>query len=111
MVRNYIPERSDLVWLEFQPQAGHEQSGRRPALVLSPSDYNSRTDLALVCPITSQIKGYPFEVPVATGKVVGVILADQIRCLDWKARKARFIGRVADDVLADVIMKVTALLA
>ena len=85
----YCPKRGDLVWLEFSPQAGHEQGGRRPALVLSPESYNGKVGLALACPVTSQVKGYPFEVPVPSGlPVSGVILVDQVRSLDWRARNA-----------------------
>lgn len=88
----YVPDRGDAVWLEFNPQAGHEQAGRRPALVLSPRAYNERVGLALVCPITNQAKGYPFEVEIPAGlKVSGVVLADQVRSLDWVARRATFI--------------------
>ena len=85
----YCPKRSDIVWLTFTPQAGHEQAGHRPALVLSPERYNRKVGLALACPITSQVKGYPFEVPIPPGlEVSGVVLADQVKSLDWKARKA-----------------------
>ena len=87
----YVPEAGDLVWASFSPQAGHEQSGRRPALVLSPAAYNGKVGLALACPITSQTKGYPFEVAVSAKKVKGVVLADQIRSLDWRARQFAFI--------------------
>jgi len=83
------PDRGDVVWLEFDPSAGHEQAGRRPALVLSPRAYNQTIGLALVCPITSKAKGYPFEVPFPpTGQVKGVVLADHVKSLDWEARKA-----------------------
>lgn len=88
----FVPDRGDAVWLEFTPQAGHEQSGRRPALVLSPRAYNARVGLALVCPITSRAKGYPFEVEVPEGLgIAGVVLADQVKSLDWVARRAEFI--------------------
>ena len=97
----YIPERGDIVWLEFDPQAGHEQKGKRPALVMSGREYNRTTDLFLVCPITSKVKGYPFEVPV-NGKIAGVILSDQVKSFDWKARKARFAEKVPKKVLAEV---------
>jgi mRNA interferase MazF len=108
--KTYIPERGDFVWLEFHPQAGREQSGRRPSLVLSPQPYNRRAQLALVCPVTSQIKGYPFEVAVNNEKVTGVVLADRIRCLDWNERQARFISRTSDDVVAEVVEKIATLL-
>jgi mRNA interferase MazF len=85
----YVPERGDVVWITFNPQAGHEQAGYRPAVVLSPKTYNGKVGLALLCPITSQIKGYPFEVEVPEGlSVNGVILSDQVKSLDWKARNA-----------------------
>ncbi len=90
MVSSYIPDRGDIVWLNFSPIKGHEQAGARPALVLSPKTYNSKSDLMLACPITSKVKGYPFEVPIIAGKVNGVVLADQIKSLDWQARKPSF---------------------
>ena len=88
----YIPNRGDLVWLEFTPQTGSEQAGRRPALVISPKSYNGKVGLGLFCPITSRVKGYPFEVLLPEGSaVVGVVLADQLKSLDWRARKAKLI--------------------
>ena len=88
----YAPERGDFVWIRLTPQAGHEQAGRRPALVLSPQAYNDKVGLALFCPVTNQVKGYPFEVQIpADLSVSGVILADQVRSLDWRARQAEFI--------------------
>src|SRR3954471_14030479 len=88
----YVPQRGDAVWITLTPQAGHEQAGRRPALVLSPASYNGKVGLALLCPITSQIKGYPFEVRLPDGlPVAGVVLADQIKALDWRARHAERI--------------------
>lgn len=112
MVTPYIPERGDVVWLNFTPQAGHEQAGRRPAVVLSPAGYNGRTGLMLCCPITSQVKGYPFEVAVAgdTG-VSGVILADQVKSLDWLARQAEREGRTSRAVIERTLARVRALLA
>src|SRR5438874_3778944 len=102
MPRGYAPDRGDLVWLEFNPQAGHEQAGRRPALVISPRTYNRRVGLALFCPITSQVKGYPFEVVLPEGlKAQGAILCDQIKSLDWRARDARRLCPAPDDVVAD----------
>ncbi len=87
------------MWLDFNPQAGHEQAGRRPALVLSPSSYNGRTSLALFCPITNQVKGYPFEVPIPTGcPVTGVVLSDQVKSLDWRARKTSLICPLPSEV-------------
>ena len=105
------PDRGDLVYLDFDPQAGHEQSGRRPALVISPQLYNQATSLMLCCPITSRVKGYPFEVPVSgTGGVTGVILSDQLRSLDWVARHAEVVGQADEDVLDDVLAKISPLL-
>jgi mRNA interferase MazF len=99
------------VWLQFDPQAGHEQAGRRPALVLSPASYNARVGLALVCPITSHVKGYPFEVVLpATGRVRGAVLADQVKSLDWRMRRAQRLGRVPADLLEQVLMRIEALL-
>ena len=107
----YVPERGEIVWLDFDPQAGHEQAGRRPAFVLSPAAYNAKTGLMLCCPITSQVKGYPFEVVVAgTAKVRGVILADQVKSLDWQVRRAEKVGKVSKPVLEEVIDKVRAIL-
>jgi mRNA interferase MazF len=111
-VARYVADRGDAVWLEFDPQAGHEQTGRRPALVISPAAYNAKVGLALVCPITSQVKGYPFEVLLPTSsKVTGVVLADQLKSLDWRARKARLILRVPDHVVQQVLQKLQTLLA
>src|SRR5439155_427115 len=95
MARHYVPARGDAIWITLQPQAGHEQAGRRPALVLSPASYNSKVGLAIICPITSQIKGYPFEVLVPAGlKVSGAVLSDQAKSLDWRVRKAELICRL-----------------
>lgn len=107
----YTPDRGDAVWLEFTPQAGHEQAGRRPALVLSPRAYNERAGLALVCPITNQAKGYPFEVAIPTGeKISGVVLADQVRSLDWIARRAAFIETVPTTVVTRTLQLTHTLL-
>jgi mRNA interferase MazF len=105
------PDRGDIVWLDFSPHTGHEQSGRRPAVVLSPVRYNAKVGLALVCPITSQAKGYPFEVslPERT-KVVGVILADQVRSVDWRARRAKRAGRLSADVMTTTLGLIRTLL-
>lgn len=106
-----VPERGDVVWLTFDPQAGHEQAGRRPALVLSPSIYNARAGLALFAPITSQVKGYPFEVVLPDGSgVSGVVLADHIKNLDWRARKAELISRLPADVVGQVLRRAAVLL-
>jgi len=100
----YIPDRGDLVWLSFSPQSGHEQAGRRPAICLSPKEYNAKTSLGIFCPITSKVKGYPFEVLLPEELPIrGVILADQIRSLDWKARNAEFISKSPKEVLEEVL--------
>ena len=110
MTAHYVPGRGDLVWLQFDPRAGHEQAGHRPALVVSPASYNGRVGLALCCPITSQVKGYPFEVVLpASLDVQGVILADQVKSLDWRVRKAKRIGRVPGAVLEEAVGKILAL--
>ena len=107
----YKPKRGDIVWLTFNPQAGHEQAGRRPALVLSPETYNDKVGLAILCPITSQIKGYPFEVVIPDGlKVNGVILSDQIKSLDWKARNAEFVCKLPAVTVDEVLQKLNTLL-
>lgn len=109
--RQWVPTRGDLVWLTFVPHAGREQAGRRPALVLSPAIYNGKTNLAVVCPITSQTKGYPFEVLLPSGAPVeGCVLADHLKNVDWKAREAKLIGRVSTDLLARVLERIGALL-
>ncbi len=108
---DYVPRRGDIIWLNFDPQAGHEQAGHRSALVLSPHSYNVKTNLALVCPITSQVKGYPFEAGLhSSGTVSGVALADQLKSLDWRARQARFEGHAAERVTLEVIGKAKAIL-
>ena len=109
--RRYVPRRGDLVWLSFDPQAGHEQAGRRPALVLSPSAYNGKVGLALFCPVTTHVKGYPFEVAVPAGlPVQGVVLADQVKSLDWRVRRAERAGRLPEPQLRVVLGMVEALL-
>ena len=111
MSDSYCPKRGDIVWLTFTPHAGHEQAGHRPALILSPDLYNKRVGLALVCPITSQVKGYPFEVPIPKGmKVSGVVLADQVKSLDWRARRARFCCTVPTAIVAEVLRKLAPLI-
>jgi mRNA interferase MazF len=110
--RQFVPDRGDVVWLTFNPQAGHEQAGRRPAVVLSPATYNGKVGLGLFCPVTSQVKGYPFEVAVPPRlKVSGVVLADQVHSLDWRARNAELIGRLPAAVVAEVVKKAATLLA
>ena len=107
----YVPRRGDAVWLQFNPQAGSEQAGRRPAVVISPEAYNGRVGLMICCPITNQQKGYPFEValPDDVG-VTGVILSDQVKSLDWRARQADFITALPNGVVEDVLAKLRTLL-
>jgi mRNA interferase MazF len=106
----YVPEAGDLVWLTFDPQAGREQAGRRPALVLSPKIYNAKSGLALVCPITNQARGYPFEVVVPAGHgATGVILADHLKSIDWKARRAEKLGHCTPEVFDEVRAKLAPL--
>lgn len=107
---DYTPDRGDVVWLNFAPQAGREQAGQRPALVLSPKEYNRKTGLAVMCPITSQVKGYPFEVALISGSVHGVVLSDHLKNLDWKERKAVYKGKVSPETLQAVVDKVSSLL-
>ena len=108
----YVPDRGDVVWLCFNPQSGHEQVGRRPALVVSPKLYNAKVGLGLFCPISSQIKGYPFEVTIPSGfPVIGCILSDQIKSLDWVIRKAEFIDSLPQLVVGEVIEKISLLIA
>ncbi|MFD3005307.1 endoribonuclease MazF [Thermus tengchongensis] len=108
---SFVPDRGDLVWLDFDPQAGHEQSRRRPALTLSPKAYNARAGLALFCPVPSRVKGYPFEVPLTPGlPVAGVALADQVRSLDHRARQAEPIARAPEEVIRAVLARVKLLL-
>ncbi|MCZ2115197.1 MAG: endoribonuclease MazF [Anaerolineae bacterium] len=107
----YIPDSGDIVWISFDPQAGHEQAGHRPALVLSPKAYNGRIGLAILCPITSQIKGYPFEALIPDGlEITGAILSDQVKSLDWRARRVRFICRLPAGAFNEVIGKLRTLL-
>jgi mRNA interferase MazF len=107
----FVPDTGDLLWLTFDPQAGHEQAGRRPALVLSPRIYNAKSSLALVCPITNRVKGYPFEVAVAAGKgTTGVILADHVKSIDWKAGRAEKLGHCSSDVMDEVRARLAPLL-
>jgi mRNA interferase MazF len=111
VARVYVPDAGDLVWLTFDPQAGHEQRGRRPALILSPRSYNTKASLAITCPITSHTKGYPFEVALPTdGAITGVILADHVKNLDWKARRAVFAAKAPAEVVTDVRERLRVLL-
>ena len=109
-MKQYVPKAGDIVWLEFSPQAGHEQAGHRPALVLSKKPYNEKTGLAIFCPITSKIKGYPFEVVLGGKKISGAILSDQVKSLDWVARKVSFIEKVDQEILKEVIAKVSVII-
>jgi mRNA interferase MazF len=114
MVRSldYVPQRGDVVWITLNPQSGHEQAGRRPALILSPLAYNEKVGLAILCPITSQEKGYPFEVTIPTGlAVAGVILADQVKSLDWQAREAEWMCALPHETVAGVLGKLNTLLS
>jgi len=105
-----IPQRGDLVWISMNPQAGHEQAGHRPALVLSPGSYHGKVGLAVMCPVTGQVKGYPFEVAIPSGlPVQGVVLSDQARSLDWKVRKARFICKLPPENTLEVLQKLGTL--
>jgi mRNA interferase MazF len=110
--RSYVPQRGDAVWITLNPQTGHEQAGRRPAVVLSPRNYNNRTGLAIFCPVTTQVKGYPFEVPIPEGlPVTGAILSDQVRNLDWRARKAELISTLPAETTYEVLAKLGTLLS
>ena len=107
-----VPDRGDVVRVSMNPQAGHEQAGRRPAIVLSPASYNGKVGLAILCPITNQIKGYPFEVALPSDlPVTGVILSDQAKSLDWRARRAQFICKVPPENVLEVLQKLATLLA
>lgn len=107
----YIPDQGDIVWITFNPQAGHEQAGHRPALVLSPKTYNGKVGLAILCPITSQVKGYPFEVLIPDGlEVNGAILSDQVKSLDWRVRKAEFSCKLPLTVFNEVVQKLSTLI-
>lgn len=111
MATGKAPDRGDLIWLTFDPQAGHEQAGRRPALVISPASYNAKVGLALVCPITSRSKDYPFEVALPEGlEIQGVVLADQVKSLDWRARHADSIGQLPEKLVDEVLNKVRLLI-
>ena len=110
-MKRWIPARGQAVWIDMDPQTGHEQRGRRPAVILSPAEYNAKVGLALLCPITSQVKGYPFEVLLPAGsKVQGAILSDQLKCLDWRARKATLICSLPVAVINEVLSKLSTLL-
>jgi mRNA interferase MazF len=108
--KKYSPERGDIVWLNFNPQSGHEQKGKRPALVVSSKEYNEKVGLGLFCPITSKIKNYPFEVKIDNEKIDGVVLSDQIKSLDWKTREIEFITKITLEKIDEVISKINVLL-
>ncbi len=110
MPKTYVPDRGDIVWLQFAPHAGHEQTGYRPAFVVSPRAYNRKVGLALFCPITSRVKGYPFEVPLPKdGRARGAILCDQLKSLDWRARSTDRFDRASEDVILEVTARILAL--
>jgi len=110
--RDYIPEREDVIWITLDPRAGHEQAGRRPAVVLSPKAYNGKVGLSILCPITNQIKGYPFEVRIPSGLLVeGVILADQVKNLDWEIREAELICQLPRSTITEVLENISILLS
>ncbi len=112
MAGRFVPGRGDVVWVSLDPRAGHGQAGRRPALVVSPKAYNGRVGLAVCCPITSRVKGYPFEVAVPPGlEVAGVVLSDQVKSLDWRARRAALLCRVPRATVAEVLDKLGTLLS
>ena len=110
MPSRYIPEAGDIVWINFDPQSGHEQAGHRPAVVLSPSAYNAKTGLVVCCPTTTRIKGYPFEVKLS-GRPESVALADQVKSFDWRARRATRKGRATAAEVAEIRAKLRALIA
>ena len=111
MAKRYFPTRGDVVWIDFEPGAGREQAGRRPALVLSPKSYNRKVRLAILCPVTTKAKGYPFEVPLPDGlPVTGVVLSDQAKSLDWRIRNAEFLCAVPGETLDLVLAKLATLL-
>lgn len=108
----YVPRRGDVIWVSLNPQAGHEQAGRRPAVVLSPQTYNDKVGLALLCPVTNQVKGYPFEVLIPSGQsVTGAILSDQVKSLDWRTRKAELICALPPRTISEVLQKIGLLLS
>ena len=110
VTKNYIPERGDIVWLNFTPQVGREQQGKRPAIVVSPQSYNQKVGLALFCPITTKQKGYPFEVEIENEKIYGVVLSDQIKSLDWQQRDAEFIIKATHEEMNEIIKKMSKLI-
>ena len=110
VIKNYIPDRGDIVWLNFDPQSGHEQKGKRPAIVVSPKEYNEKVGLGLFCPITSKIKNYPFEVKIENKKITGVVLSDQIKSLDWKSREIEFVFKETSEKMEEIVRKLNVLI-
>lgn len=110
MVKKYVPKKGDVIWLDFSPTRGHEQDGNRPAIVISPDEYNKQTGLVLVCPVTSIVKKYNFEVEIFGGKVSGVILSNHIRSVDWEEREVKFIEKIKSEVFDEVIKKLETLI-
>lgn len=112
VARPYVPDRGDIVWINFSPHAGHEQAGKRPGLVLSPREYNDKVGLAVVCPITSRVKDFPFEVLLPEGlRITGVVLADQVKSLDWRSRQVEFVATTPAAVVDDVVAKILSLMS
>jgi mRNA interferase MazF len=110
VMERYIPERGDIVWLNFNPGSGHEQKGKRPAVVISPKGYNEKVGLGLFCPITSKIKNYPFEVKIENNNINGVVLADKIKSLDWKTREIEFIAKETHEKMNEIIDNISVLI-
>ncbi|NJL72412.1 MAG: endoribonuclease MazF [Candidatus Competibacteraceae bacterium] len=108
--KKYVPDRGDIVWLDFNPQAGHEQRGRRPALTVSYQEYNAKIGLGLFCPITSKVKGYPFEVEVGGKSIDGCVLSDQVKSLDWTVRNIGYIEKLDEEKLNEVIGNIVILM-
>lgn len=109
--KGFVPDRGDAIWITFNPQAGHEQAGRRPAVVLTPAAYNGKAGLAIMCPITSKVKGYPFEVVLPEGlPISGVVLSDQVKSLDWRIRNAELVCQLPTETCDEILQKLSALL-
>jgi mRNA interferase MazF len=112
VARRYVPDHGDIAWLDFSPHAGHEQGGRRPALILSPKQYNGPSGMGVCCPITNRSKGYPFEVPLPSGlEVTGTILVDQVKSVDWATRRAKYVCAAPAEVVHEVLAKIAVLLS